>query len=506
MKKSKNRKIKYYFFLFFSFVYTHFYLSIEIISIMKRHELFFWIIKVPIEGFIVFLAFFLARDLRRVTDLIPNVHLPIQTIDTTHLIQFAIVGSFLYIILSTFSGLYKMRIYQSRVQEFQDILLVSIYWFFIYVAILYLSIGFLYTDQIPRLIVLFSVIITTVFVILERGILDKIETFLIQRWILGKTKILLILRTKQEDIIETIQENPMYQILWYGHIEQIPKLDILYIGWVSEIISAMQKYAIDEILIIQSDFSREKTQEIFEYARIYGVRYRYIANTFETTKINTEISFLGKIPVIEIKNIGLTPWGRVAKRILDIIISFFGLIILSPLFLVIAVFVYMQDKHNPLYKSERVGKNGELLHMYKFRSMIMDAEKKKWELLMKNERKDGPLFKISNDPRITTLGKWIRKFDIDELPQLMNVLIGNMSLVWPRPHLKDEVKLYKEYQKRVLTLKPGITGMAQSHGRHENTFENEVKLDTFYIENWSILLDIKILIKTIWVVLARKGR
>ena len=102
--------------------------------------------------------------------------------------------------------------------------------------------------------------------------------------------------------------------------------------------------------------------------------------------------------------------------------------------------------------------------------MRIDAEKEKRKLLSKNERKDGPLFKIENDPRITTFGKWIRKFDIDELPQLYNVLIGNMSLIGPRPHLKDEVKLYKEYQKRVLTLKPGITGMAQSHGRHENTF------------------------------------
>lgn len=148
---------------------------------MKRYELFFGIIKVPIEGLLVFIAFFLARDLRRVTDLIPNVHLPIQTIDTAHLIQFAMVGSLLYVLLSTISGLYKMRIYQSRIQELRDIFLVSIYWFFIYVALLYLSVGFIYTEQIPRLVVLFSVIISTIFVLLERSILDRLETFLIQK-------------------------------------------------------------------------------------------------------------------------------------------------------------------------------------------------------------------------------------------------------------------------------------------------------------------------------------
>ncbi|MDD5197592.1 MAG: sugar transferase [Candidatus Gracilibacteria bacterium] len=473
---------------------------------MKRHELFFGMIKVPIEGLIVFMSFFLARDIRRITDLIPDVHLPIQTIDTQNLLGFALVGSLVYIILSTFSGLYRMRMYQSCIQEFQNILFVSLYWFFIYIAILYLSLGFIYTEQIPRLIVLFSVIIATFLVILERGILGKIETVLMQKGILEKTKILLLLRTKDEDIIEIIQESPMYELFGYAHKENIPLMNIPYVGGIKQVISVIQSHTLDEILVVQSDFTLEEIQEIFEYARIYGVRYRYVANSFETTKINTEISFLGKVPVIEIKNIGLTPWGRIWKRTFDIIFSFLSLIILSPVFLLVSILIYSQDRHNPFYKSQRVGKNGELFDMYKFRSMIMDAEKEKRKLLAKNERKDGPLFKIENDPRVTALGKWIRKFDIDELPQLYNVLIGNMSLIGPRPHLKDEVKLYKEYQKRVLTLKPGITGMGQTHGRHENTFDDEVRLDTFYIENWNLLLDMKILFKTVGVVLARKGR
>lgn len=137
--------------------------------------------KVPIEAGIVFLSFFLARDVRRVTDLIPDVHLPIQNIDTDHLLGFALLGSLLYIVLATFSGLYKMRVYQSRFEELQSIILVSVYWFFIYVAILYLSLGFVYTEQIPRLIVLFSVVMTTALVILERTILDKIELVLIEK-------------------------------------------------------------------------------------------------------------------------------------------------------------------------------------------------------------------------------------------------------------------------------------------------------------------------------------
>ncbi|MDP2103946.1 MAG: exopolysaccharide biosynthesis polyprenyl glycosylphosphotransferase, partial [Candidatus Gracilibacteria bacterium] len=274
----------------------------------------------------------------------------------------------------------------------------------------------------------------------------------------------------------------------------------------TQIIKFIRSQKIDEILLVHTDFTPEELQEIFEYARIYGVRYRYIANSFETSKLNTEITFLGKIPVIEIHSIGLTPWGRVSKRIFDIIFSLATLSILSPLLIVVAIMVSVGDGHYPFYKSKRVGKDGKIFPMYKFRSMRMGAEQEKAKLLAQNQRKDGPLFKIENDPRITPFGRFIRRFDIDELPQLANVLIGDMSLIGPRPHLPEEVKLYKEHQKRVLTLKPGITGMAQSHGRHQNTFDDEVRLDTFYIENWSLLLDLKILLKTIGIVLARKGR
>jgi exopolysaccharide biosynthesis polyprenyl glycosylphosphotransferase len=399
-----------------------------------------------------------------------------------------------------------MRIYQSRTQELADILLVSLYWFFIYIALLYLSFGFLYTAQIPRLIILFVIIIATIFVVLERRILDKIETLLIQKNTLAKTKIILILSTQNIEIIDALEKSSIYEIVGYAHTHDIHHDIIPYIGWAQEVVSVLQSQSIDELLIVQNDFSREESYMMFEYARIYGVRYRYVANFFETTKMNTEISFLGKIPVIEIQNIGLNPWWRVWKRIFDIIFSFLALIVLLPFFLIVAGIIFFQDYHNPFYKSKRVWKNGHIFDMYKFRSMIVHAEKEKSKLLARNERNDGPLFKIENDPRVTSFGRWIRRCDIDELPQLYNVLMGDMSLIGPRPHLIEEVKLYKEHQKRVLTLKPWITGMAQSHGRHQNTFDDEVRLDTFYIENWSLLLDIKILLRTIWVVLGRKWR
>ena len=148
----------------------------------------------------------------------------------------------------------------------------------------------------------------------------------------------------------------------------------------------------------------------------------------------------------------------------------------------------------PFYVSSRVGRGNRNFSMIKFRSMVHDAEMLKAEI--PNERNDGPLFKLKNDPRITKFGKWLRRWSIDELPQIINVIRGDMSFIGPRPHLPNEVSQYSEKQKQVLTIKPGITGMAQVYGRDTNSFDREIELDLFYIENWSLLLDTKILLLT----------
>lgn len=134
--------------------------------------------------------------------------------------------------------------------------------------------------------------------------------------------------------------------------------------------------------------------------------------------------------------------------------------------------------------------------MIKFRSMVQDAEARKNDIIDANERVDGPLFKITHDPRVTRFGRFMRKWSIDELPQIFNVFLGDMSFIGPRPHLPEEVAQYTNKQKQVLTIKPGITGMAQVYGRDTNTFDREIELDLFYIENWSLLLDTKIFLLT----------
>ncbi len=193
------------------------------------------------------------------------------------------------------------------------------------------------------------------------------------------------------------------------------------------------------------------------------------------------------------------------KRVSDIILGLIGCVLSLPIILVTAIPLKLESKGPLFFKQQRVGKNGRLFYIYKLRSMYEDAEKRKQELMEKNQM-DGFMFKMENDPRITKVGRVIRKLSIDELPQFFNVLKGDMSLIGTRPPTVDEFNQYESRHKRRLSMRPGITGLWQVSGRSEvNDFEEVVKLDCKYIDNWSIALDISIFFKTIIVVLTRKG-
>ena len=192
------------------------------------------------------------------------------------------------------------------------------------------------------------------------------------------------------------------------------------------------------------------------------------------------------------------------KRFSDITFSLLGIIFLSPILLLTAIAIKMNSKGPIIFTQERVGYKGKKFNMYKFRSMVCNAEELKESLMNKNEM-SGPMFKIKKDPRVTTVGKFIRKTSIDELPQLINVLKGDMSLVGPRPNLPKEVNAFTEYQKQKLLAKPGLTCYWQVSGRSNIDFEQWMELDVKYISERSILLDIKLILKTILVLFGDKN-
>jgi len=242
-----------------------------------------------------------------------------------------------------------------------------------------------------------------------------------------------------------------------------------------------------------------------DFCNAYHLPMSYAANLFETRSTNVAMTTLAGIPLIEIKRTSLEGWGRVLKRVFDIVMGALLLIIFSPVFAVVALLILFDTGRPVFVKLERVGRGGKRFTLYKFRSMVHGAHTMKKDLMTQNERKDGPLFKMRDDPRITRTGIWLRRTSIDELPQFFNALNGSMSLVGPRPHEPEEVSQYTPSQRVLLFIKPGATGLSQVSGRSDLTFEEEVRLDTFYLEHWSLALDLQLLLKTPLVLFRRRS-
>jgi len=275
------------------------------------------------------------------------------------------------------------------------------------------------------------------------------------------------------------------------------------VGTIDTLFQHARKQFVDEIFFT-SPCERGVVQDVLDQARIHGVDLRVVPDMYDGLAWNSPIEYIGQFPTIPLHRGSVNEVGLIFKRALDILLSSLILAIISPVLLAVAIAVKL-DSHGPVfYFSERIGKKGRVFRCVKFRTMVRDAEKRRADVMHMNER-DGVLFKISNDPRITKVGRILRKYSIDELPQFFNVLRGDMSIVGPRPPIASEVREYKLNHLRRLDVTPGITGLWQVQARQDPSFDNYVSLDVTYIDNWSIWLDLKIIARTIGVVLAGTG-
>jgi len=245
-------------------------------------------------------------------------------------------------------------------------------------------------------------------------------------------------------------------------------------------------------------------QNALELARVQGVDLRIIPDMYDGLAWNSPIEYIGQFPTIPLHRGDVPELALIFKRGFDVLFSVLFLLVFSPLLLVIAIAVKLDSAGPALYKSERIGKKGRVFRCLKFRTMVQEADRLRDEMAHMNER-DGVLFKVSNDPRITKLGHLLRKYSLDELPQFFNVLKGDMSVVGPRPPIASEVKEYKLNHLRRLDVTPGITGLWQVQGRQDPSFASYVSMDVNYIDNWNIWLDFKIIIRTIGVIFAGTG-
>lgn len=282
--------------------------------------------------------------------------------------------------------------------------------------------------------------------------------------------------------------------------------DKRYIGKIEDLESIIRDNSIDQIYIMYRKMGEDELQSYLNICLDMGVTARIIMDDFKGGAAQSYVSSVGTYPILTYHRVSLNGSFRTIKRVIDICGSLFGIVIFSPIMLITSIFIKLESNGNIIFKQERVGLNGRHFFIYKFRSMCNDAEMQKEKLMAMNEMGGNFMFKMQDDPRVTRVGKFIRKTSIDELPQFFNVLKGDMSLVGTRPPTVREVKMYERNHWRRISIKPGITGMWQVSGRSSITdFEEIVELDTQYIDRWNILLDFQILIKTVLQLFSHKG-
>lgn len=311
----------------------------------------------------------------------------------------------------------------------------------------------------------------------------------------GRIRVLLLGTGKlAREVRDLCERSPRYKLL-----EGIPESDF------GQFEDSLKKWHPSLVILATDEAVEKQTGSLARLAHAYHAQFAFLPDEAALDLAAMEVSTLGRHPLLKLHSTKLSGWGSVGKSLVDRFVAAGGLMLFSPLFGLLAWKIHKHDGGPVFYGSWRVGKNGRHFRCWKFRSMVPDAEKQKKKLLKKNERKGGVLFKLENDPRVTPLGKVLRKTSLDELPQLWNVLRGDMSLIGPRPHLPDEVKKYDADHHPLLSIKPGVTGYAQINGRSTLSFEEEMKYELFYLKHWSPWLDLIILMKTIWIVFRRKN-
>lgn len=462
---------------------------------MKKPEIILRLLRIPLDFLAVLGAFLVAYYLRSNPEFVSYLELDRPLLlPLRDFIWFSVQAAFLLVIIFAWERMYGLRKSYRFRKELRKMVAFLAAAFTIIILYFFL-VGIQFFSRF---------ILVTAFV-LSFGLMIGHRLFLrlIQHWFwrrgIGRRRVLFIGEGK---VLNELSKE------WTGALgfeligrlasqrRSLPQGEIQILGTYEQLESVIKKYSIDEVVQVSNV---KESAEIVEYCQLNYIEYRFVPDMLEVQRTNTELDFVREIPIIALRSSAIDWWARVVKRIVDTLGAIVALILFSPFFLLAIIGIKITDPGPVFYRSKRVSKN-RTFWMWKFRSMVVDADKRKKELMELN-RREGPLFKIENDPRITSFGRFLRKSTIDELPQLWNVLKGDLSLVGPRAHLPEEIAQYKKHHKKVLMVKAGVTGLAQVSGRSKLDFEQEVKLDIYYLENWSLWLDIKIILRTFGVVL-----
>ena len=478
---------------FYHIFFSCFFSTNPYISPMKRTTLtIIRLLRPLLHAMVILVLFYAMVEVRQVTDLIPFVQLRIPQIDIYETMLFALISAGVFVFIWLLSWIYELskplHAYYRKFLRVRGLRLVSISF------IAYMGFGFLFVNGISRFVLLAWVLSTGI-------ILTLIDLFL-NIWNSAQEKkypyhILLLSSDSNtsEKIENTLRLYPMYTIA------RIPLSRF-----------SRQKIQEHDIVMIAGTIEKKLLQEIADEANIHNKLFYHVGDTLFLEDLIARPQRIWPLVALQYKSSPLDGRRKVIKRIFDIVWAIFALILLSPVLLMIALAIKIDTRWPIFYIQERIGRNKQKFRFIKFRSMythLSTGEKygggkaeKIYQALKKSKKnvRKWVLAKIEDDPRITPVGKILRKTSLDELPSLRSVLKGNMSLVWPRPHMPDEVNQYDKRQERLFSIKPGITGYAQIFWRDKLSFDEEARLDLYYIQNRSLFLDIYVLVSTIKVV------
>lgn len=468
----------------------------------KNFDLIFTALTVPVDFILIILAGITSYKLR-FQEFIVEIRPAVYNYPFSHFIELMIFLSIFIVFIFAISGVYKIN---KRVKFFEEIIkLFNTTSFAIMFVIVFIFFKREYFNS--RFIVLVGSVLIVLYLIIGRIILRKIKHHLYKKGIGARNIILVGLGSNFSVLRDAINYNYKMGYRIIDTVTSFEEFEVFYKKYDGEI---------DEV--IQTNVGhKEDNNNFLNFCEQNHIVFKYVADLFDAKTANIDVDAIAGVPIVEIKKTKLDGWGRVIKRLFDIGSSTIAIIVFSPIMIATALAIKLDSKGPIIYKNKRIGKGGKEFNTLKFRSMyyemstgVGDSEqdKKALELESKlietNNTRVGAIFKIKDDPRVTKVGKFIRKYSIDEFPQFFNVLFGNMSLVGPRPHQSREVINYKKDQLRVLDIKPGITGMAQVSGRSDLNADDEIKLDIYFIDNWTFAKDVLIILKTPFAVFGKR--
>lgn len=361
-----------------------------------------------------------------------------------------------------------------------------------------------------RLLFLYTAFLVTLLLGLSRVLILQSRLYL-RHFGIGVTRVLLVgVGDVGRMFMRTVVARPELGYLVVGFLDDNPVkggTDIgpyKALGPVDNFMEVIEQNAIDNVVICLPWQSHRMIQRLLRVCEQQGVRAQVVPDLFQWTKSQLQVEDLNGIPLISSRPISIQGWNLIVKRAFDLLFCALIALLALPIMLLITLAIRLDSPGPIFYRQTRIGRNGAPFTCFKFRSMVTGADEMRQALRAHNDA-TGPLFKVRNDPRRTRVGRFLRRFSLDELPQLFNVFRGEMSLIGPRPNLPEEVEQYEEWHKKRLAASPGLTGLWQVSGRSDLTFDEMVLLDIYYVENWSLALDLNILLRSAPAMLHGRG-